>query len=229
MTATFRAPRARPPASAPGRPANRPPGPRPAPPFEPDELRRPAPTPAEVRYPSESAICPEPLAGRAMAAPEVTVSITVRGEDAISAIAPLVAAVKAIGSAEVIVDAASPGEWGRRRGAELSTNATAAADAAALHIVVDEYNAMLDGAPLNLTRREFDLLCFLARHPRRVFSRSQLLQTVWGYEFSGGGRTVDVHVRRLRQKLGGRGPAISTIRGVGYRLDEPERVALVDR
>lgn len=148
---------------------------------------------------------------------ELTVSITVRGEEAISAIAPLVAAVQSIATVEVCVDEAYP------RPPETDD-----APAAALQIRIKEYCATLDGVPMTLTRREFDLLSFLAEHPRRVFSRGQLLQTVWGYDFSGGGRTVDVHVRRLRQKLGSRGPSISTVRGVGYRLDQADRVLVLD-
>lgn len=76
------------------------------------------------------------------------------------------------------------------------------------------------GRPVQLTRREFDLLLFLAEHPRRVFSRDQLLSHVWGYEWVGGSRTVDVHVRRLRIKLGKNGPVVRTVHGVGYRLED---------
>jgi two-component system, OmpR family, response regulator len=77
-----------------------------------------------------------------------------------------------------------------------------------------------DGRAVQLTRREFDLLLFLCEHPRRVFSRDQLLSQVWGYEWVGGSRTVDVHVRRLRIKLGADHPVVRTVHGVGYRLDE---------
>ena len=83
------------------------------------------------------------------------------------------------------------------------------------------------GVPVRLTRREFDLLAFFCDHPRQVFDRRQLLGQVWGYVMVGGERTVDVHVRRLRIKLGGFGPLIATVRGVGYRLDEAARVAVV--
>jgi two-component system, OmpR family, response regulator len=75
-----------------------------------------------------------------------------------------------------------------------------------------------DGRSVRLTRREFDLLLFLCEHPRQVFSRDHLLSHVWGYGWVGGSRTVDVHVRRLRVKLGG--PVVRTVHGVGYRLDE---------
>ena len=71
-------------------------------------------------------------------------------------------------------------------------------------LTIDEttYAAELHGRPLDLTYKEFELLKFLAQHPGRVFTRDQLLQEVWGYDYYGGTRTVDVHVRRLRAKLG---------------------------
>ncbi|GAB3947323.1 winged helix-turn-helix domain-containing protein [Micromonospora vulcania] len=84
--------------------------------------------------------------------------------------------------------------------------------------------AQLRGEPVTFTRREYDLLLHLARHPHQVLTRGQLLREVWGYEMCRGARTVDVHVRRLREKLAGRGPVITTVHGVGYRLDETERL-----
>ena len=71
-----------------------------------------------------------------------------------------------------------------------------------LTIEEDTYTARLRGRPLELTYKEFELLKFLAQHPGRVFTREQLVTEVWGYDFFGGTRTVDVHVRRLRAKLG---------------------------
>jgi DNA-binding response OmpR family regulator len=72
---------------------------------------------------------------------------------------------------------------------------------------------------LDLTFKEFELLKFLAQHPGRVFTRAQLLQEVWGYDYFGGTRTVDVHVRRLRAKLGPEHEAlIGTVRNVGYKF-----------
>ena len=68
-----------------------------------------------------------------------------------------------------------------------------------------------------LTRREFDLLTFLVRHAGRVLPREELLRKVWGYDFVGESRTVDVHIRRLRVKLGKAGTLIETVPGVGYR------------
>ena len=76
----------------------------------------------------------------------------------------------------------------------------------------------VDGKPVKLTLREFDLLEYLMRKPGVVFSREALLQSVWGWDFDGGSRTVDVHVQTLRQKLGDRSGCIETVRGVGYRF-----------
>ena len=86
---------------------------------------------------------------------------------------------------------------------------------------IDEatYQARIGGSPLDLTFKEFELLKYLAQHPGRVFSRAQLLQEVWGYDYFGGTRTVDVHVRRLRAKLGPeRESLIGTVRNVGYKF-----------
>ncbi|HEY4152992.1 MAG TPA: response regulator transcription factor [Pseudolysinimonas sp.] len=97
-------------------------------------------------------------------------------------------------------------------------------------VVIDEasYSAKVHGRPLDLTFKEFELLRFLATHPSRVFTREQLLSEVWGYDYFGGTRTVDVHVRRLRAKLGDLESLIGTVRNVGYRFnvydDETERL-----
>ncbi|HEX6287486.1 MAG TPA: winged helix-turn-helix domain-containing protein, partial [Acidimicrobiia bacterium] len=80
------------------------------------------------------------------------------------------------------------------------------------------YQATLAGEPMDLTYMEYELLRFLVENPVRVWSREQLLSKVWGYEYYGGARTVDVHVRRLRSKLGEeRASWITTVRSVGYR------------
>jgi DNA-binding response OmpR family regulator len=92
------------------------------------------------------------------------------------------------------------------------------------NIVIDEagYSAKLNGVQLDLTYTEFELLKYLAQHPGRVFSRQQLLSDVWGYDYYGGTRTVDVHVRRLRAKLGPEYESvIGTVRNVGYRFVTP--------
>lgn len=83
------------------------------------------------------------------------------------------------------------------------------------------YNKLLD----NLTPKEFDLLYTLANSPRRVFSREQLLQLVWDYEYFGDERTVDAHIKKLRQKLAENGPqVIQTVWGVGYKFDDTESI-----
>jgi DNA-binding response OmpR family regulator len=91
----------------------------------------------------------------------------------------------------------------------------------------DRARVTLDGVDVRLTYREFRLLTHLASNPGRVFTRDELLRTVWAQAHPSGHRTVDVHVRRLRAKLAGRGPAIVTVRGVGYRLDRGEHVSVV--
>jgi DNA-binding response OmpR family regulator len=91
-------------------------------------------------------------------------------------------------------------------------------------LVVDEdsYQVRLRGQPLDLTFKEFELIKALASAPNRVFTRDLLLQEVWGYDYFGGSRTVDVHIRRLRAKLGPEYEAmIVTVRGVGYKLVPP--------
>jgi DNA-binding response OmpR family regulator len=91
-------------------------------------------------------------------------------------------------------------------------------------VSIDEatYTAKVKGRTLDLTFKEFELLKFLAQHPGRVFTRAQLLQEVWGYDYFGGTRTVDVHVRRLRAKLGVEHElVIGTVRNVGYRFVVP--------
>ena len=91
-------------------------------------------------------------------------------------------------------------------------------------VTVDDvtYTAKIGGRPLDLTFKEFELLKYLAQHPGRVFTRDQLLQEVWGYDYFGGTRTVDVHIRRLRAKLGvEHEQLIGTVRNVGYRFVLP--------
>jgi DNA-binding response OmpR family regulator len=90
-----------------------------------------------------------------------------------------------------------------------------------LAIEVDTYRVALAGRPLDLTYKEFELLRYLASHPDRVFTRPALLREVWGFDFYGGTRTVDVHVRRLRAKLGPEHEhLVETVRGVGYRASD---------
>ena len=84
------------------------------------------------------------------------------------------------------------------------------------------YQVKVDGHPIDFTYMEYELLKFLVTHPNRVFSREALLSNVWGYDYYGGARTVDVHIRRLRAKLGQQhAERIRTLRSVGYRWDSP--------
>ncbi|MEO7398181.1 MAG: response regulator transcription factor [Ilumatobacteraceae bacterium] len=90
-----------------------------------------------------------------------------------------------------------------------------------LALNVDTYQALIEGRPLDLTYMEYELLKFLAQNPGKVFTRELLLSRVWGYEYYGGARTVDVHIRRLRAKLGEEHQnLIQTVRSVGYRFGQ---------
>ena len=91
-----------------------------------------------------------------------------------------------------------------------------------LEVDLERHEVRFGGGKLQLQPKEFDLLALLARHPGRVFQRSELLDLVWGYDFPGYTRTVDVHVQQLREKLAGGGvtdPSIHTVWGVGYKLE----------
>ncbi len=90
-----------------------------------------------------------------------------------------------------------------------------------LMLNLETYQAAIEGKPLDLTYMEYELLKFLASHPGKVFTRETLLSRVWGYEYYGGARTVDVHIRRLRAKLGEQhANLIQTVRSVGYRFGQ---------
>lgn len=90
-----------------------------------------------------------------------------------------------------------------------------------IELNLETYQALVDGRPLDLTYMEYELLRFLTSNPGRVFTRETLLNRVWGYEYYGGARTVDVHVRRLRAKLGEENAnLIQTVRSVGYKLGQ---------
>ena len=133
------------------------------------------------------------------------------------------------GADSFAVDGASPEEMLARVRLAIGASAPDSASvlrAGDLAIDPDTYQVRLKGRPLDLTYKEFQLLLYLAERPGRVFSRSRLLQEVWGYDFFGGTRTVDVHVRRLRAKLGAEYEAmIATVRNVGYKLEIPARRA----
>lgn len=89
-----------------------------------------------------------------------------------------------------------------------------------LKIIQDMHEVYADGKKVSLTLKEYDLLCLLMKKKGRVYTRDELLSLIWGYDFSGESRTVDVHIRTLRSKLGSCGELIETIRGVGYRIGE---------
>ena len=144
------------------------------------------------------------------------------------------------GVADVVVASASPAEVEGRirivaeRAAAPSSTANPPAEEGLAEadgqirsgdLIVDTngYTASLHGHPIDLAYKEFELLKYLVQHPGRVFTRAQLLQEVWGYDYYGGTRTVDVHIRRLRAKLGGEYEhLIGTVRNVGYRFDPQE-------
>jgi DNA-binding response OmpR family regulator len=134
---------------------------------------------------------------------------------------------------DVLLDTAGPAEVDARLRLAMARR-TAVVDAEPGIVKVGEltieeatYTARLKSTTLDLTYKEFELLKFLAQHPGRVFSRSHLLQEVWGYDYFGGTRTVDVHVRRLRAKLGSEYEAmIGTVRNVGYKFVKPAEAGL---
>jgi len=132
------------------------------------------------------------------------------------------------GITDVILDTAGPAELDARVRIVIGKDAIASLEKnpslkeiRSGEVVIDEdsYTAKIKGRSLDLTFKEFELLKYLAQHPGRVFSRSQLLQEIWGYDYFGGTRTVDVHIRRLRSKLGPEFESIiDTVRNVGYRF-----------
>lgn len=126
---------------------------------------------------------------------------------------------------DVLLDCAGPAEVEARIRLALTKVAPQAEEPVgpitAGDLVIDEdaYSARIRNRSLDLTYKEFELIKHLAQHPGRVFTRAQLLQEVWGYDYFGGTRTVDVHIRRLRAKLGTEHEAlIGTVRNVGYRF-----------
>jgi DNA-binding response OmpR family regulator len=137
---------------------------------------------------------------------------------------------------DIVLDGAGPGEIEARLRLLLGRAAAVAESSVTEEIrsgdlSIDEatYQASLGSRVLDLTFKEFELLKYLAQHPGRVFTRAQLLQEVWGYDYFGGTRTVDVHVRRLRAKLGpDREALIGTVRNVGYKFVAQPILALAE-
>ena len=147
----------------------------------------------------------------------------------------LVALTAEWGVDDVLLDTAGPAEvdarlrlaTGRVATSPEATNEPGVVRAGELTIDEGTYTCKLRGRALDLTFKEFELLKYLAQHPGRVFTRAQLLQEVWGYDYYGGTRTVDVHVRRLRAKLGPEHEQlIGTVRHVGYKFVTPPLAAL---
>ncbi len=159
----------------------------------------------------------------------VTVTVTLSGESALSAADQVKDSLwrlaTTIPTDGAVVDVASTIATATQPDARPQPHRPAGT--APLTILAAARIATLDGVPLSLTRREYDLLHHLAVHPGRVFRRRQLFRAVWDGELFYGERTIDVHVHRLRGKLGERGPVITTVRGVGYRLDAGHRVRVV--
>lgn len=127
------------------------------------------------------------------------------------------------GATDIILNTAGPAEVDARIRLAVSRNKPKAlsslVESIGIHIDESTYTAKLHGQPLDLTYKEFELLKFLTMHPGRVFSREQLLSEVWGYDYFGGTRTVDVHIRRLRFKLGDLESMIGTVRNRGYSFN----------
>jgi DNA-binding response OmpR family regulator len=166
---------------------------------------------------------PEAITGTAPEAVSVAVEVTVTGPDAIAVAAGIADRLRLLArslgeqssSTEVAVTAALvfTGD-GRPRPTPVPAHAS-------VQIVPAERTVRLDGEDIAFTRREFDLLAHLARNPGRVYTRAQLLQAVWGHAYISGERTVDVHVRRIRARLGGHESLVATVRGVGYCFTGP--------
>ena len=89
-----------------------------------------------------------------------------------------------------------------------------------LYVCPSKQEVKVNQEPVNLTLKEYEVLCLLLKNSQTVLTRNQLLNQVWGYEFDGESRTVDVHIRTLRQKLGTAGDLIETVRGVGYKISK---------
>jgi DNA-binding response OmpR family regulator len=189
-------------------------------------VRRIAPTPAALANPPSCDLVMIDARGELASAKALSRVLASTGSGAPLLLVVAEGAFAALNSEwgidDVVLDTAGPGEVdarirlaiGRRASAETSHTIRASG------LVIDEesYAAMANGRPLDLTYKEFELLRFLAGHRSRVFTREQLLSEVWGYDYFGGTRTVDVHVRRLRAKLGDLESLIGTVRNVGYRF-----------
>jgi DNA-binding response OmpR family regulator len=155
---------------------------------------------------------------------EVTLAGDSRYTDALEILDTLRLVTDRLGTATLeispVPDDTAPAHPGNVR----ALHAEAHVDGARIQIQPDSRSVLIGTQRVDLTRVEFDLLSFLAENPRRVFTRPQLLKNVWGYEHTGE-RTVDVHIRRLRSKLGD--TIVTTVRSVGYRLADDASIRVV--
>jgi two-component system alkaline phosphatase synthesis response regulator PhoP len=160
-------------------------------------------------------VCQAMRADRATAAIPV-IMLTARGDEA-----DRVAGLE-LGADDYVTKPFSPKELVARVAARLRRHATAVSTRVvqygAISIDADRHIVSLDGAEVRLTAKEFLLLQYLIQHRGRVLSRDVLLTDVWGYQYTGGTRTVDVHIRRLREKLPVLNQAIETVKQFGYKL-----------
>lgn len=109
-----------------------------------------------------------------------------------------------------------------RRSGKGEKNDSKTYSVGSLSVCPEKYTASSDGREQTLTRKEFELLCLLIENPGQVFTRDAILNKIWGYDFDGESRTVDMHIKTLRQKLGSNGEMIETVRGIGYKIGEKE-------
>lgn len=105
----------------------------------------------------------------------------------------------------------------RRHGGSTDKSSSTVIDLGALHIDKDKYQVTHNNENIDLPRKEFELLCLLVSRPGKVFNREEILDKIWGNEVVVGGRTIDVHIRKLREKLGD--GYIRTVKGVGYKFE----------
>ena len=108
----------------------------------------------------------------------------------------------------------------KRRCADSPEKDKSEYSAGELYVCPEKHIVRAKGKEVSLTFKEFELLCLLISNPGAVFTRDRILQSIWGYEFDGENRTVDVHIRTLRQKLKGAADLIETVRGIGYKIGD---------
>ena len=149
----------------------------------------------------------------------VLLDIMLPEEDGISILKKLRADSRTRGI-QVILLTAKGSEYDKVVGLDAGADDYVSKPFGMMELMVDpgRHLVQVNGENVALTLKEFQLLCLLLEHRDAVFTRDQLLNTIWGYDFDGASRTVDVHIRTLRQKLGTAGSYIQTIRGIGYKI-----------